>query len=206
MSIEHAILGVISLYPASGYDIKQEFEDGGAGLTWALGFGSIYPKLEQLTRDHLIELVHTQSTGRQKKQYDLTAQGWNELSNWLTTAPQYPLPFRDELLLRMLFWGTARPDDRDILISHLHDRQRRSQELLHYLESWPQNGQSFVSEYGMLIIRYLRARLEVELRWLEDTIAQLEGPPQPPVQDPNNLAVQQQERRRSALTKRSDNL
>ncbi|NJM09008.1 MFS transporter [Candidatus Gracilibacteria bacterium] len=199
MSIEHAILGVIGLYPCSGYDIKREFEDGGAGLVWAIGFGSIYPKLEQLAHDGLVEVVHAQTSGRQKKQYELTADGWNELGEWLATAPAYPLPMRDELLLRMLFWGAARPDDRDMLVAHLQDRQRRSRTLLAYLEQWPHNGESLVSEYGMLVITYLRARLEAELQWIEATTTQLEGSPQPPAQDPRGLVPQQQERRRVAL-------
>ncbi len=198
MSIEHTILGVISLHPCSGYDMKAEFEKGGAGMLSALSFGSIYPHLKRLEQDGLIEMQEVSSEGRRKKVCELTAKGWRELANWLEQASEYPLPIRDELLLKMLFWGST-GEDRTKLIEHLRARQEESVELLNYINAWQRNGVSFVDEYGSLVFSYIQMKLEAELNWIAMTTAQLEEPAQLPVQDPKWFAVLQKARRTKAL-------
>lgn len=199
MSIEHAILGIISWYPASGYEMKVEFELGGVGLAWGMSFGSIYPKLEKLEREGFIKVQEQITEGRPKKIYELTAKGWQELSEWLGKTPAYPLPLKDELLLKMGFWGTARSEDRATLVQHLQERKTRSLDLLNFMEKWSKNGVSMIDEYGMLALKYFKSRLEAELDWLDMAIAQLKGPPQPPIQDPNDLIPKQRERRARAF-------
>ena len=199
MSSEHAILGVIGLYPCSGYDIKVEFEQGGAGLLSGLSFGSIYPKLKQLESDGLIVTQQASVGDRQKNVHELTGKGWRELAAWLAEPTEYPLPLRDDLLLKMMFWGAGRPEDRDTLIDHLHYRRDRSTALLADLERWATNGTSLVDEYALLILGYMRTRLGAELSWIDATLAQLAGPPRPPAQDPRGLVPRQGERRATAL-------
>jgi len=196
---DYVILGVISLYPCSGYDIKTELDIGGAGLLSGLNFGSIYPRLKALEHQQLIETYQVPADGRNKKLHELTAAGWQELAAWLALPPDYPIPMRDELLLRMIFWGAARPDDRATLIDHLQLRREQSAELLAYLTTWPRNGVSSVSEYALLVFTLLRTRLEGELAWIDATIAQLEQPPHPPAQDPRGLIPRQHARRAAAL-------
>jgi len=199
VSSKHAILGVVSLYPCSGYEIKVEFEHGGAGLLSGLNFGSIYPKLKQLEGDDLIVTRQASVGGRQKKVHELTGKGWQELSTWLAEPTEYPIPLRDDLLLKMMFWGAGRPEDRDTLIEHLQYRRDRSVALLADLERWAINGTSLVDEYALLILEYMRTRLEAELSWIDATIIQLAGPPRPPAQDPRGLVPCQRERRATAL-------
>ena len=211
MSVDHIILGVISLAPCSGYDMKVEFEKGGAGMLSALSFGSIYPRLKYLEQEGLIEALPTSAEGRHtgggkspseglkhKKIYELTARGWLELSQWLEQQAAYPIPMRDELLLKMLFWGAAGMD-RAQLIEQLQTRSEETRELMSYIDEWQKNGSSFVDEYGALVLSCIQSRLEIELSWIEKTIAQLKEPPQLPVQDPKWLAVLQKARRNKAL-------
>lgn len=198
MSVDHIILGVISLAPCSGYDMKIEFEKGSAGMLSALSFGSIYPRLKYLEQAGLIETLPTSTDGRHKKIYELTARGWTELALWLEQQATYPIPMHDELLLKMLFWGSAGMD-RARLIEQLQTRSEETRELMSYIDEWQKDGSSFVDEYGALVLSCLRSRLEVELIWIEKTIAQLQEPPQLPVQDPKWLAVLQKARRNRAL-------
>ncbi|MBV9710876.1 MAG: PadR family transcriptional regulator [Ktedonobacteraceae bacterium] len=200
MSIDHIVLGLISLNPCSGYDMKLEFEQGGAGMLSALSFGSIYPHLKQLEQDGLIVTVPANENSRRKKVYELTAQGWQELSNWLELTPAYPIPMRDDLLLKMLFWGAA-GEDRETLAAHLHARRTESNDLLNYIRDWQSNGKSFVDEYTELVLTYIQSRLEAELSWIEKTIEQLKEEPRSPVQDPRWLSVLQKARRNRALTR-----
>lgn len=199
MLSNYVILGVISLYPCSGYDIKTELDIGGAGLLSGLNFGSIYPRLKALEQQQFIETYQVPTDGRNKKLHELTAAGWQELAAWLALPPDYPIPMRDELLLKMIFWGSARPDDRATLIDHLQLRREQSAELLAYLTAWPSNGVSSVSEYALLVFQLLRTRHESELAWIDATVAQLEQSAQPPAQDPRGLIPRQHERRAAAL-------
>ena len=161
MASEHLILGVIGWYPCSGYDIKAEFEQGGAGMLSGLNFGSIYPSLKKLRDEGLVETVREGAAGRPRTVHELTARGWDELAAWLEAPTDYPIPMRDELLLKMLFWGAAlpEPEDRAPLVEQLGRRRERTVELLAYIADWPTNGVSTIDEYGMLVLDYLRGHL-----------------------------------------------
>ena len=163
----------------------------------ALSFGSIYPRLRQLQEEGLIALQPA-PVGRQKKVYELTGQGWEELQSWLNQQSDYPIPMRDELLLKMLFWG-ASGVNRETLMEQLRTRYEESNEVLQYITSWEHNGRSFVDEYTALVLSYIRNKLESELSWIMNTMTQLEGEPALPVQDPKWLSVLQKVRRKKAL-------
>src|SRR5262249_4346176 len=99
---------------------------------------------------------------------------------------------------KMLFWG-AGGMDRMRLIEQLQTRSEETRELMSYIDEWQKNGSSFVDEYGALVLSCIQSRLEIELNWIEKTIAQLKEPPQLPVQDPKWLSVLQKARRNKAL-------
>jgi DNA-binding PadR family transcriptional regulator len=197
--VDATILGMISGYPGSGYDMKIEMEKGGAGFFSALTFGSIYPRLKALEQDGYIETFEADTQGRKRRLHELTAKGWQALADWLASPSTYPIPTHDELLLKISLWSGARGEDRATLIEHLRLRRDESLALLEYLREWPRNNLSYISEYGMIAISYMRSRLEAELVWNEETIAQLEGPPRGPAQDPHGLAAQQRARREAAF-------
>lgn len=197
-SVDYVILGMLSVYPSTGYDMKSELEYGGAGYFSALTFGSIYPRLKALEDDGYIVTVEAEAGGRRRRAYDLTAKGWLALADWLGEPAAFPIPMRDELLLKMVFWTGARPDDRETLIAHLRRRREQSTALLDRLGHLRENF-GYVSEIGMLTLNYMTSRLRAELEWIDASIAQLEGSPTGPAQDPRGLAVQQRERRDRAL-------
>lgn len=203
MASEHVILGVISFTPCSGYDIKNEFEKGGAGMLSSLSFGSIYPRLKQLEQEGVVEVQQEESEGRRRKVYELTARGWQDLTQWLEQPSDALPPLRDELLLKMIFWGPA-GGDRTVLLEHLRARRREAQRLLDELRAWQKNGVSFIDEYNELVFSYGEARMETELAWLDKAITQLEGAAHPPLQDPYNLASEQKTRRARAFAQRHE--
>lgn len=64
MSIEHSILAVISFTPATGYDIKSEFETKASSLFWGMSYGSIYPKLKNLEENGYSLFQKNMAAGR----------------------------------------------------------------------------------------------------------------------------------------------
>ncbi|WP_316568347.1 PadR family transcriptional regulator [Neobacillus sp. YIM B06451] len=196
MSTEHAILAVLSFKPSSGYDIKAEFEHEAAGLYWGMSYGSIYPKLKKLEEEGLIIAFEDDSKGRRKTLYELTRSGWAELERWLLKAPEYPV-IKDELFMKMAVWHEGM--DNNALISHLRVRRGKTLEILRFVKAWPENNTSYVSGIGKLAIRYARMRLEVELDWIDETIAALEKGNLPEPQDPSGMAKGIAKRRRRAM-------
>ncbi|WP_180955627.1 PadR family transcriptional regulator [Bacillus sp. V33-4] len=196
MSIENIILGVLSWKPCSGYDIQTEVEYKGRNMGWGrVGYGSIYPKLKRMEIEGLIYTYHSEEGGRKTNVYELTEKGWRALSNWLIKPPAYPVT-RDELFMKLSFWETGLPEARTTLIEHLKLRYGESLSMLKHYNNWERNGFSSISEFGALGIAYVKERLQLELKWIDGAIKQLEGEEKPPVQDPNNLIAKAKERRK----------
>lgn len=196
MSIEHSILAILSFWPSTGYNIKAEFEHKAAGLYWGMSYGSIYPKLKKLEEEGLIYPIEEEEEGRKKKQYELTPKGWKEFEKWLTLPPAYPV-VKDELLMKMSTWHADMDDE--FLINHLLKRKAVTEDLLGFVKNWPTNGTSYISDYGMLSIRYGELRLEAELKWIEESIHILEEKQLPNGQDPNGNTDKLIARRRAAI-------
>ncbi|GGE08867.1 hypothetical protein GCM10011571_07700 [Marinithermofilum abyssi] len=204
MSVKHILLGVLSWAPNSGYGIKSEVEYRGRELGWGrVSFGSIYPQLKKLEYQGLIQTVSTEEEGRKTKIYELTAKGWRELSHWLEQPPSPP-EMRDELQMKLSFWDTGKPEDRESLIDHLELRRKEAKEMLDHFEQWSSNDYSAIGEISGLGMDYLKDRLRLDIEWYGRMIRQLEQPPTPPRQDPRGLFKQASQRKRDALSESMD--
>ena len=106
-SSEYAILGMLSLRPMLGYDIRKTVHES-IRYFWSESYGQIYPALKRLESQKLVERARGAQKGRAGRQvYALTPAGLRELQEWLTRQPQMQ-PFRNELLLK-LFFGRLAP-------------------------------------------------------------------------------------------------
>lgn len=202
MSAENSILAILSFWPSSGYDIKAEFEHKAAGLYWGMSYGSIYPKLKKLEEEGLIFPMEKKEEGRKKKLYELTSNGWGEFEKWLQATPAYPV-VKDELLMKMSTWHEDM--DSSVLISHLQARKATTEDILKFVKEWPTNGKSYISNYGMLSIRYAEKRLKTELDWIEESIEALIQDKLPTGQDPYGNTDKMMMRRREALKTLKEN-
>jgi DNA-binding PadR family transcriptional regulator len=98
-----ALLGMLSLGPKSGYELKQAIE-GSIGNFWHESFGQIYPTLKRLQQDGLVKGTEGERSG--STVYALTEAGEKRLRDWLGVMPR-PQVKRNELLLK-LFFGNLR--------------------------------------------------------------------------------------------------
>ena len=120
MSIDYAILGLLSRYELSGYDLKKIFEDSVA-LYWTGNNNEIYRSLLDLRERGLVTCqVQPQEKLPARKEYTITQLGREVLSEWSTTAPE--LPQRRHTLLIQLAWADAlAPDTLDDLLAQYED-------------------------------------------------------------------------------------
>lgn len=93
-------LGVLLRKPASGYEIRKQFEEGPFNHFYDTSYGSIYPALKALERDALIRVAALPDDGGRtdKKLYEITQAGREKLMEALVSAPE-----RDKLRSDFLF-------------------------------------------------------------------------------------------------------
>ena len=80
MSLRHAILGLLSRQPSTGYELARMF-DLSLRTTWHASHSQIYPGLARLEGLGLAEVVG--HGPRRSKTWAVTAQGQEELRRWL---------------------------------------------------------------------------------------------------------------------------
>lgn len=112
-------LGVLSQGPASGYEIKKAFEEGPFSHIHVTSFGAIYPALNTLLRDDMVEVEELAQDKRpDKKVYSLTAKGQQTLSHSLMQDPA-PDKMRSDFLF-VLSYAQLLPPER---LAELIDRR-----------------------------------------------------------------------------------
>lgn len=203
MSVKHILLGVLSWYPCSGYQIKQEVEHKGRELGWGkISYGSIYPKLKELEKEELIYCYDERREGRINKVYDLTKQGWDKLQDWLSEKPSYPV-VRDDLLMKMSFWRPNFLENNDQLINHLERRKKESVQMLDHFEQWEANGESMTTDVAALSMEYLSLQLKTEIEWIDHAVIRLRENKLTPTQDPYQLIEKAVARKENANKQQS---
>jgi DNA-binding PadR family transcriptional regulator len=102
MPLSHAILGFLDYHPLSGYDLKKYFDQSIAHF-WSATQSHIYKALEKLEKGGLVQSQLIVQEGRpNRKQYQITDAGSDELHRWLTS----PLPLeqvREVWLIQVFF-------------------------------------------------------------------------------------------------------
>ncbi|RED59398.1 DUF4180 domain-containing protein [Cohnella lupini] len=90
MSIQLAILGILSWKSSTGYDLKKIFEDS-SFMYWSGNNNQIYKALMNMETEDFVasEVVH-QDNSPSKKIYTITEDGLKELKKWLMSSPEAP--------------------------------------------------------------------------------------------------------------------
>lgn len=103
MSLDHILLGMLHK-PASGYDLKQEFERSVRHF-WFAELSQIYPALKRLEDRGLLQsTVVPSSRGPERRVFETTEDGTKALEGWLRDEPIIP---QDRLayLAQLFFMG-----------------------------------------------------------------------------------------------------
>jgi len=172
---KYAILGMLSLRPMSGYDIRKTVQES-IRFFWSESYGQIYPALKRLEAQKLVERARGAQKGRAGRQvYALTRTGRRELQEWLTRKPQMQ-PFRNELLLK-LFFGRLVP--REASEEHLrHFRQRQEDFLRTYrqVEGWLHTEHERHPDlpFWLMTLAYGVHQARALRDWCDETLAALE--------------------------------
>ena len=178
----YAILGMLSIHPMSGYDIKQAIGES-IGHFWDESYGRIYPTLQQLAAQGLAARKTERHNGRpDRRLYSLTPKGREELERWLVLPVREQKP-RSELLLK-LFLGRHIPAQEHI--RQLEQVRRQHQQLLARYRALEEEIATQTAHpdapYWLITIRFGQHRSRAVVEWCDETLRQFtrDGRSQPP--------------------------
>ena len=169
----YAILGVLSMKPGSGYDIKK-FCDKGISYFWNENFGHIYPVLRQMEEEEVITKNVEQNEGKPAKNvYSITDKGRKELTEWLM-QPTENSPVRLELLLKLTF---TRNIPAAKVIEEMEQIRRKHINRLEQMEKMEKEFNSDMKTradrgypYWLATLRYAVYDARFRIQWCEETI------------------------------------
>lgn len=177
VSLRYAILGLLSVRPMSGYDLKKVIDES-VGHFWTADQSQIYRTLTALVDEALASRETVVQEGRPNQHvHSVTDLGLADLDGWLASPPE-PQPSREPFLAR-LFFADRLP--RDEIRRLLETRRQEASQQLAALEliAVPDVVPGHVTEIEYLLrmatlangITHARA----ELDWLDATERQLAG-------------------------------
>ena len=171
-AVTPVILGLLSIGPRSGYEIKATV-DRSTRFFWAASYSQIYPELRRLESEGLVEGEDAPNGGRARRVYRLTEAGRDELEAWLQRRGALTVELRDESLLR-LFFADSLP--REQALQLLEGRMRGHEEFLEALraiDARPGEDPPFVD----LVLRWGIAFNEWGAQWCAEQLERLSASP-----------------------------
>jgi DNA-binding PadR family transcriptional regulator len=170
MSLRHAVLGLLTERPASGYDLMKLFETSLANV-WPATQSQVYGELGKLAAAGLLTVSAEGPRGR--KEYAVTEAGRAELHHWLVeTEPDRVR--RSETMLRVFFLGLMTDAEATAFLGVEAARAAEEGAALRELERSVDWGEDPLSVHGRLALEYglrLAATQEEWARWAAGQIA-----------------------------------
>lgn len=179
--LENAVLGLLTLRPMSGYEIKQLF-DKSISFLWKVHMSQIYPALARLKDAGMVEMdLVPQDKKPTKKVYSITRKGRRALQTWLR-EPAKDSAIRDLFPLKVFF---ARNVEREALLEQIRERLDKSQgklalytDMERLFEELKEGGQDAYPKedlvFWQLALRWAILREESVKKWCSQVLNELE--------------------------------
>ena len=172
-----ALLGLLSLKPMTGYEIKQMIESS-IGNFWSESFGQIYPTLKRLETGGWIsaeKMTKAEAAGgRASRRYRITPLGCARLQAWLPVPARPQVP-RNELLLKLFFGAHAqttamRGQIEAMRATYVADLRRYEQIMAAMQKT---HGHLAGYPYWLMTLRYGQAEARAMVAWADESLAAL---------------------------------
>ena len=165
MKLRHAILGLLSHGPQSGYDLSRAFASSVVNF-WYADQSQIYRTLDRLEADGAISTRVIAQTGRpDRRVHSLTPEGRAELDAWLA-GPLEPRSTKDAHIARIFFAARLGHERVDALLSEAEKRFRRE---LEELEAIDIDVVDLDTAMKAAVLRYGIDGTKTQLEWVAQT-------------------------------------
>jgi DNA-binding PadR family transcriptional regulator len=168
----YTILGCLTIEPMSGYDVKRFLERSVVHF-WSESYGQIYPALDQLEDEGLVEgREEPGERGRPKRVYRITEEGREELRRWLR-QPAEPVTPRYEHSLKLFFGHNVGPR---ASLGHIHRLREQATEALAAYREWEDRLEEQTTEnpdspfpYWLVVLRGGIRYAEMVREWCDES-------------------------------------
>lgn len=166
MSVKFALLILMDKEPASGYDLAQRFNRG-IGQFWQASHQQIYQQLKKMHEQGFVQFTVQKQQGKpDRKVYEITAAGEQDLNEWLA-AQEKPPTVRDALLIKI--YAASRGDPQRLLNEVQRHIQLHETQLVAHLQEEQQFFSANKTMQRKLRWPYitLRRGIRYEQEWIE---------------------------------------
>ena len=179
MSIDYAILGILSQRSMTGYDIKKFMQES-AFMYWSGNNNQIYKSLvELLDKGLLTYVIEHQDNSPTKKKYTITDKGLTALKEWVL-SPTEPNDMKKPFLVQFAWSWQLNSSDLDQILKR-YETQINTQLLMQqnnkqntYLSP---DRTELTTAIWNLIDDNIKRTYENELVWIQDVRKKLAGIP-----------------------------
>ncbi len=181
MSLKHALLGLLTYQPMTGYELKQFF-DSTIHHFWNAELSQIYPTLKSLEEQKLVEMhVEAQESRPNRKVYEISEPGRDELRRWLR-EPMMPAGLRDPFLVKVFFGTEISAED---MLVQLRRQMEEQQMVLAFDETvlrerirHAQEHEAYSTRHALywtLTLEMSMAYRRAYVKWCEESMRLLES-------------------------------
>ncbi|HCX63474.1 MAG TPA: PadR family transcriptional regulator [Clostridiales bacterium] len=171
MSINYAILGILSYKSMTGYDIKKVIQNS-TFLYWSGNNNQVYKSLtELLNKGFVTNVVKHQEGSPTKKIYIITGEGLAALKEWVL-SPSEPNEIKKPFLVQLAWSRQLNTDELNMMLDG-YENQVKIQLLME--ENQKQNPNILFDKstpvetvIWSFINDNIRREYENELRWIQD--------------------------------------
>ena len=159
--MRHLLLGLLAKEPAHGYELKRLLDERLGQLSPPVNIGQIYTTLRRLERDGLVSSAEVSQPDRpDKRVFELTAQGRDDLGQWLAETT-VDVRVREPVFLKLVVaMSGGGPDPLALVDRHRRALLRRLREV-QILEDPNARPVERMAVEGAVL------HLQADLRWLE---------------------------------------
>jgi len=170
VSLELAILGLLSQGPLHGYELRKRVTLS-LGPLRAISFGSLYPELKRLSTINYIEEKEGNTerglTKRARISYQITPHGTERLNEILKSSG--PETWEDDTFTTYLSFFTKVASS--VRLQILQGRKIRLQERINLLQDQLSKTDQQLDEYTIQINNYKLDSVKREIKWIDELIS-----------------------------------
>lgn len=179
VSLRFGLLGLLSYYDMTGYDLNKAFESS-LQFMWNAKSSQIYRELKKMEKEGLVSSrLESQQKKFNKKIYTITIAGKKAFQKWVETFPdQLSAPIRNEFIVRVFFGHNLNAENLTFEIMRF---KKQREEKLQILTKVSESAKKAAARDGLedsffywaLTIKKARKEIKAELEWADETIAAL---------------------------------
>ncbi|MFD0275334.1 PadR family transcriptional regulator [Kitasatospora sp. NPDC018058] len=160
--MRHQLLALLARQPAYGYELKQGLEQTFGAAYPQPNIGQIYVTLSRLEKSGLIRGTEVTQEGRpDKKVYEITEKGTEELAGWFEAPTEGPR-VRDEFFMKLILAeGTDLADQ----LTLINNQRRHCINMMRGLNKLAATERG--NRTSLLLIEGAVLHLQADLDWLE---------------------------------------